>query len=88
MLLATTTVRLDPDRRAEALDLITDLAEQSREEPGTIAYHVTTDLLDPNVVRFVERYADEAALESHTALAAYRRFNERLPDLMVGGLDT
>ena len=37
---------IDPEKRDEALDLIADLAEQSRAEPGMIDYRPTTDVDD------------------------------------------
>ncbi|MEO1554389.1 MAG: putative quinol monooxygenase [Pseudomonadota bacterium] len=39
----------------------------SREEPGCIEYAYSRDLLDPNLLRIIERWADKAALVSHFA---------------------
>ena len=46
---------LRPEERDEALDLIGDLAEKSRAEPGVIDYRPATDVDDPNVVRCFEQ---------------------------------
>jgi quinol monooxygenase YgiN len=54
-----------PEKREEALDLIEDLVEQSQAEEGMIDYRATTDVNDPNMVRFFEQYEDEAAFETH-----------------------
>lgn len=75
---------VDPDRRDEALDLIDGLVDRSRREPGTIEYRATTDLQDPNVVRFVERYEDAEAFESHAETDHFRAFEEAVPDLLAG----
>ncbi|QKY17671.1 putative quinol monooxygenase [Halorubrum sp. CBA1229] len=75
---------LDPDKRDEALDLIAELAEKSRAEPGMIEYRPTTDVDDPNVVRFFERYEDEAAFEAHSKTDHFQAFEAALPDLLAG----
>lgn len=73
-----------PDRREEALEMIAELVEQSQNEDGTIEYRATTDLDDPNVVRFFERYEDEEALEAHTRSEHFQEFAAALPDLLAG----
>lgn len=75
---------LDPEKRDEALDLIADLAEKSRAEPGMIDYRPAVDVDDTNVVRFFERYEDEAAFEAHTQTEHFQEFEAALPDLLAG----
>jgi quinol monooxygenase YgiN len=75
---------IDPEKRDEALDLIADLAEESRAEPGMIDYRPTTDVGDPNLIRFFERYEDEAAFEAHSQTDHFREFAAALPDLLAG----
>lgn len=75
---------LDPERRDEALDLIEDLVEQSRQEEGVIEYRATTDVDDPSVVRFFERYEDEAAERAHAESEHFGAFEAELPDLLAG----
>ncbi|WP_276270986.1 putative quinol monooxygenase [Haloarcula litorea] len=75
---------IDPDKREEALDLIEDLVEQSQAEEGMIDYRATTDVNDPNVVRFFEQYEDEAAFEAHTQTDHFQEFEAALPDLLDG----
>ncbi|WP_121821084.1 putative quinol monooxygenase [Halostella salina] len=75
---------IDPDKREEALDLIEDLVEQSQAEDGMIDYRATTDVNDPNVVRFFEQYEDEAAFEAHTQTDHFQEFEAALPDLLAG----
>ena len=88
MLVVLTTLPLVPDRRDEALALVERLAENTRSEPGTASYWATVDVQDPNVVRFVERYEDVAAAEAHQDADYYREFNERLPVLVDGDIET
>jgi quinol monooxygenase YgiN len=73
-----------PEKRAEALELIEALVEQSNEEAGTIEYRATTDVQDENLVRFFERYEDEEAFFAHTRTDHFQEFEARLPDLLAG----
>jgi quinol monooxygenase YgiN len=75
---------IDPDKREEAFDLIEDLVEQSQAEEGMIDYRATTDVNDPNVVRFFEQYEDENAFEAHTQTDHFQEFEAALPDLLAG----
>jgi quinol monooxygenase YgiN len=88
MYVVLTRVPIDPERRDEALELFDELAEQSRSEPGVVAYHATVDVSDPNVVRFVERYEDAAAAEAHTETGHYERFVDQLPRFVDGEMET
>ncbi|WP_121823595.1 putative quinol monooxygenase [Halostella salina] len=73
-----------PEKREEALDLIEDLVERSQAEEGMIDYRATTDVNDPNVVRFFEQYEDEAAFEAHTRTDHFQEFEAALTDLLDG----
>lgn len=75
---------LDPAKRDEALDLITDLVEQSQQEDGMIDYRAATDVSDPNLVRFTEQYEDDAAFEAHSETEHFQEFEAALPDLLAG----
>jgi len=85
MLVIHASMPLDPERRDEALEQIADLAETVREEePGVLDYRATTDVNDPNVVRFFERYEDEQALAAHSQTDHYQAFAEALPGWLAG----
>lgn len=84
MIVVHATFPIDPDSREEALELARELAEHSRNEEGTIEYRVATDIEDSNVLRFVERYEDEAAFGAHAETEHFQRFESALPDLLGG----
>ncbi|WP_192498373.1 putative quinol monooxygenase [Halorussus halophilus] len=88
MIVVQTSIPIDPDRRAEALDEIAELAEQSRAEDGTLDYRATTDIENPNVVRFFEQYEDVAALEAHVETEHYEEWTEQLPKFVDGRMKT
>jgi len=84
MLIVHATFPIAPDRRDEALDQIETLAEQSRGEDGVVDYRVATDVEDPNMFRFFERYEDEAAFGAHAETDHFQEFEAALPDLLAG----
>lgn len=88
MLINHTTIRIDPAKRSEAIELIDDLLEYSRTEDGTVTYRAMTDIGDSSVVRFFEQYEDRAAAETHTESEQYRRFVESLPEIVEGNIET
>jgi len=75
---------IDPAKRDEALDLASELVEQSNEEPGAIDYRAAVDVEDEHTIRFFEQYEDADALAAHQETAHFQRFEERLPDLLAG----
>ncbi|MFB6171495.1 MAG: putative quinol monooxygenase [Haloarculaceae archaeon] len=75
---------IDPDKRDEVLDLVEDLVEQSNQEPGIVDYRAAVDVTDENVIRFFERYEDEAALGAHNQSDHFQEFSAQLPSLLAG----
>lgn len=84
MLVIHATFPVDPDSREDALELTRELAEQSRAEDGNVDYRVTTDIDDPNLFRFFERYEDESAFGAHAETDHFQEFEAALPDLLAG----
>jgi quinol monooxygenase YgiN len=84
MIVLHATVPLAAEHRDEALGVIADLVEQSRAEEGMIDYRATTDVEDPNTVRFFEQYEDEDALDAHLGTDHYREFAAALPEWLAG----
>ena len=84
MIVIHATFPIDPDERDRALDLIRDLGEQSRAEDGIIEYRAAVDVDDENVIRFSERYEDEAAFGAHAQTDHFEAFAAELPDLLAG----
>lgn len=87
MIVVHAALQIEPDRREEALDVAEDLVEQTREEAGVIDYVAATEVANPNVIRFVEQYEDESALEAHQESEHYREFEAQLPASLDDGLD-
>jgi quinol monooxygenase YgiN len=83
-----TTVPLDPECREDAKEVAAALVEHSRRESGTVRYDASISLGEPTTLHFFEQYEDAAALKRHTESDAYRRFNEALPDVAAGEIET
>lgn len=82
MLVVHAALKIDPDRREEALVAVEELVEQTRQEDGVVDYVATAEVANPNVIRFIEQYEDEAALVAHNESEHYREFEARLPELL------
>ncbi|EMA38886.1 putative quinol monooxygenase [Halococcus hamelinensis] len=83
MLVVHASFPVDPDHRDDALELIPDLVAGSRAENGVIEYRATTDVTDPNVIRFFERYEDEDAFAAHGRSDHFETFEESIGDLLA-----
>ncbi len=84
MIVLHAAVPIAAEHREDALETIEDLVEDSRAEEGMIDYRATTDVEDPNTVRFFEQYEDEAAMQSHLETDHYLEFARALPDWLAG----
>ncbi|WP_435117457.1 putative quinol monooxygenase [Halolamina sp. C58] len=87
MLVVHATFPIDPEQREEALDRAADLVEATREEPGVIEYSAVTDLVESDLLRFVEVYEDEDAFAAHVESDHFQAFEAKLPELLGGEPD-
>lgn len=66
-----------------ALNVIRELAEETRQEPGCEAYIPCQDPEDPRSILFYEQYVDKSAFEAHGASEHFQRLAVgRLWDLL------
>jgi len=71
MMIVQTSISIDPKRRAEALEMIRTVTEHSQKEDGVVNYWATTDVQNPNLVRFFEQYESVEAVEKHVETGHY-----------------
>ena len=69
MIILAGTVRIAEGQRAAAQDMLRYMVEQTRAEPGCVAYSFAFDVLDDHLLRIFEVFKDEAALAAHRASA-------------------
>lgn len=67
MLLVVGTIRLPPDRLAEARGVMRRMIEASRAEPDCLDYSYAEDLVEAGLIRVVEIWRSRAGLEQHFA---------------------
>jgi quinol monooxygenase YgiN len=79
MISFTVRMKFRSDDRARVAELLTALAEASRQEPGCVSYIPHTVDGEPDTVVIYEQYADQKAVEAHRASQHFR-------DWVVGGL--
>jgi len=60
-------------REGEALEVMRELAEESRKEPGCEVHVPVRDPENPRAFLFYEQYRDRAAFEEHGASDHFRR---------------
>lgn len=65
MLLITGTIRLPPDRLAEALPAMRAMIAASRAETGCITYSYAEDVLEAGLMRITELWDTRAHLNAH-----------------------
>ncbi|MEZ3115585.1 putative quinol monooxygenase [Halobaculum sp. MBLA0147] len=89
MIVVHTEIPIDPEREGAFRGIAAELvAHAEREEPNTVRYRASLSVDDPPVARFFEQYTGADAAETHQASEPYRRFNERLPALAAGEIET
>ncbi len=69
MILIAGTVRLPPERVADARVAAARMIEATRAEDGCLRYAFAEDVLEPGVIHISELWRDQAALERHFASA-------------------
>ncbi len=76
MIIVEGSARIPEDAWDKTQAAMTAMITASRQEAGCIEYAYSRDLLDPNLLRIIERWTDKAALVSHFAephMAAFRQ---------------
>jgi quinol monooxygenase YgiN len=72
------------ESRAAALELFEELAAASRAEPELFDYRVRTDVEAPNVVRVIEQYEDDAAVDAHMSSDHFESFQAAIASHLAG----
>ena len=65
LLLIIGTIRLPPERLADARPIMRVMVESSRAEAGCVEYGYAEDVLDPGLIHVKEIWRDQGALDRH-----------------------
>lgn len=60
---------------------------ESRKEEGNISYGLYEDMLNPNIVTFIEEWKDIEAIDFHRTTDHYKQYGRKLSELRVGETD-
>jgi quinol monooxygenase YgiN len=74
-----------PGSESSVTDLVRDLTELVRQEPGNLVFAAARKRDDPAKFFVYEEYADAAAFATHLAADYGTAFNTKLAELVVGG---
>lgn len=67
-------LEVQPAKRQEFLEATKTLIEGSRMESGNISYDLFQSIEDENVFMMIEKWEDQAAIESHNTSAHFGQF--------------
>ncbi|MCB8875037.1 putative quinol monooxygenase [Acidisoma silvae] len=83
MLLIIGTIRLPPEKRAEARPVMRRMVERSLAEDGCEAYAYAEDVLQPGLIRVTEIWRDQASLDRHFATPHLAEWRASWPALGI-----
>lgn len=78
----------NPGAEERVAELVKELTDQVRAEPGNVIFNPHTLVDDPRRWFVYEEYRDEAAFREHLAADYGATFNAALADLVEGGGST
>jgi quinol monooxygenase YgiN len=87
VIIVTGEIRIPADRIAEARPHMRAVLEATRKEPGCRLYAFGEDVLDPGLIRIVERWDDWESLAAHGKTEHIRVWSEYGRKIGIGGRD-
>jgi quinol monooxygenase YgiN len=71
------------DKIEVCLDLVTELAQASRQDTGCISYEMYQDIKDETVLTMIETWENEAALQAHLNAPHFKRLVPQIGALAI-----
>jgi len=87
MIVIAGKITLDPSKKDEANVAAIEMMEATHAEAGCIEYAFTWDLVEEGVVRVIEQWEDQAALDAHMAAPHMDAFVAKMGGLGIKGMD-
>jgi quinol monooxygenase YgiN len=81
------TVRLPPENLDRARSAMAAMVEASRAEDGCLDYAYAEDVMIPGLIRVMEVWGDQPALEAHRQTAHMAQWRAAWPALGLGDRD-
>lgn len=83
MLIVLASAKLGETALVAGREALEAMITASREEEGCIEYAYSQDILDPSILRIVEKWVDDAALAYHFQTPHMAAFQKALAELDV-----
>ena len=83
MIVIAGTVKVRPDRRAQAAEAALRVAAATQKEAGCISYGFFADLADPNLFLIFEEWESDEALARHFETEHLKAFRAEMPGLVA-----
>jgi len=87
MIVITGKITLDPGKKDEVTAAALEMMEATRAEAGNLEYAFTWDLVDAGVLRVVEQWEDQAALDAHFESPHMAAFIGRMGSFGMTGME-
>lgn len=87
MILIAGKISLDPAKQEEATAAALEMMEATRAEPGNVEYAFTWDLVEAGVLRVIEQWEDQAALDAHFEAPHMATFTGKMGALGLTGME-
>lgn len=86
MIIVEGWVRLAAEEMERLRPAALEMMRQTKaSEPGCLEYAYAIDLAEPDRLRVIERWADQAALDAHFASPHMARFRQAMADAKIDG---
>jgi quinol monooxygenase YgiN len=72
MILSTIRMTIRPEKRAEAIKILSSMADQCRDDLGCLSCHIYADLQEKNVLMFKGVWRADESLDLHIRSDDYR----------------
>jgi quinol monooxygenase YgiN len=77
------TIQLPPENLAAAREAMRMMVEASRAESGCLDYAYAEDVLQPGLIRVMERWRDQDCLDAHVLAPHLKAWRAAWPDLAI-----
>jgi quinol monooxygenase YgiN len=75
--------KVNPIFRMAFLEQTKQVVEKSQAEEGNISYLVYEDVEERNTFLFLEKWKDQAAIDTHCETAHFHHFVDSIPELLL-----
>lgn len=87
MILITGKISLDPARKDEASEAAVEMMQATRAEEGNVEYAFTWDLVEDGVMRVIEQWESQEALDRHFQEPHMATFTGRIGACGMTGME-